>query len=236
MGIFKVQSNGKAPAGLAVGDQVVTGGGTYVITGVKTDGSYSSVLLNQSQTTYSYRGKYDTPDSAAAADGGAGAGAATGNGAALPGGAVGAAVGSHSDTKQLEDHYLRLLEQALSGSGGASGGGSSGSGSSGGGGTGRSLSFAQALELASQSLEPSYTQAYREAADRSQQRLDKAGLYDTLYGQSLALQAQNQVSEDLNAAVYELALKLTQESADYTAQQQTTAFKYLLELLKLKAD
>ena len=46
MGIYKVQSNGKAPKGLSVGDQVVTGGGTYVITGVNGDGSYSSVMYN----------------------------------------------------------------------------------------------------------------------------------------------------------------------------------------------
>lgn len=38
----KVQANGKAPAGLAVGDSVETAGGTYKITGVNSDGSYKS--------------------------------------------------------------------------------------------------------------------------------------------------------------------------------------------------
>lgn len=38
----KVQANGKAPAGLSVGDKVETAGGTYEITGVKADGSYES--------------------------------------------------------------------------------------------------------------------------------------------------------------------------------------------------
>ena len=33
MGIYKVQNNGKAPQGLSVGDQVVTGGGTVVMPG-----------------------------------------------------------------------------------------------------------------------------------------------------------------------------------------------------------
>lgn len=38
----KVQANGKAPAGLSVGDSVETAGGTYKITGVNSDGSYKS--------------------------------------------------------------------------------------------------------------------------------------------------------------------------------------------------
>ena len=34
MALYRVQGNGKAPAGLQVGDEVVTGGGTYRILGV----------------------------------------------------------------------------------------------------------------------------------------------------------------------------------------------------------
>lgn len=60
MGIYKVQSNGKAPRGLALGDQVVTGAGTYIITGVHEDGSYSSMMYNAAQNTGNYRGYYDT--------------------------------------------------------------------------------------------------------------------------------------------------------------------------------
>lgn len=57
--------NGKAPAGLSVGDKVVTQGGTYQITGVNSDGSYNSnKVSNQTKNDYeSSGGKYDTYDS-----------------------------------------------------------------------------------------------------------------------------------------------------------------------------
>ena len=45
-----VQSNGKAPSGLSVGTNVVTGGGTYKITGVNKDGSYKSVKVSNTST------------------------------------------------------------------------------------------------------------------------------------------------------------------------------------------
>ena len=58
MALYRVQSNGKAPAGLSAGDEVVTGGGTYRIVGVNADGS---VLSNQSQTIRNYQGSYAVP-------------------------------------------------------------------------------------------------------------------------------------------------------------------------------
>lgn len=57
MAIYRVE-NGKAPAGLSAGDEVVTGGGTYRITGVNADGSYQSKVSNKKQTTYNYKGQY----------------------------------------------------------------------------------------------------------------------------------------------------------------------------------
>ncbi len=54
MGVYKVEAGGRAPAGLRAGDEVVTGGGTYRITGVNADGSYQSQLVNKNQTTYNY--------------------------------------------------------------------------------------------------------------------------------------------------------------------------------------
>lgn len=57
MAIYRVE-NGKAPAGLSAGDEVVTGGGTYRITGVNADGSYQSQVSNKAQTTYNYKGQY----------------------------------------------------------------------------------------------------------------------------------------------------------------------------------
>lgn len=62
MAIYKSE-NGHAPAGLSVGDEVVTGGGTYRITGVNADGSYQSTLSNKAQTTYNYAGQYATRNS-----------------------------------------------------------------------------------------------------------------------------------------------------------------------------
>lgn len=63
MGVYRVESGGRAPAGLSAGDEVVTGGGTYRITGVNADGSYQSQLVNSGQTTRNYGGSYQTRNS-----------------------------------------------------------------------------------------------------------------------------------------------------------------------------
>lgn len=60
MAKVKVQDNGKAPSGLSTGDQVVTGGGTYKITGVNSDGTYKSEKVSN-ETTSTYKGSYDSP-------------------------------------------------------------------------------------------------------------------------------------------------------------------------------
>ena len=43
--------NGKAPSGLREGDMVITGGGTYKITGLNEDGTYQSQLVDANNTT-----------------------------------------------------------------------------------------------------------------------------------------------------------------------------------------
>ena len=58
MAVYRVETGGKAPAGLSTGDEVVTGGGTYRITGVNADGSYQSQLVNKNQTIHNYSGSY----------------------------------------------------------------------------------------------------------------------------------------------------------------------------------
>nr|DAJ44273.1 MAG TPA: hypothetical protein [Caudoviricetes sp.] len=63
MSVYRVGSGGRAPAGLSAGDEVVTGGGTYRITGVNADGSYQSQLVNKNQTTRNYGGSYQTRNS-----------------------------------------------------------------------------------------------------------------------------------------------------------------------------
>ena len=63
MSVYRVEAGGRAPAGLSAGDEVVTGGGTYRITGVNADGSYQSQLVNKGQTTRNYGGSYQTRNS-----------------------------------------------------------------------------------------------------------------------------------------------------------------------------
>lgn len=55
---YKVSPDGKAPAGLSPGDAVITGGGSYVITGVNPDGSYNSALASKNVTTSNFTGQY----------------------------------------------------------------------------------------------------------------------------------------------------------------------------------
>lgn len=227
MGIYKVQSNGKAPRGLALGDQVVTGAGTYIITGVHEDGSYSSMMYNAAQNTGNYRGYYDTPGSS-----------------------DNPSVYNHVvNGGSVEDYYLQMLDRTLSsGHTSQSSNATAGSSSS----TTPVMSFSQAVELAGQTLKPQYQAAYQQAASQSQQRLERAGLYDTLYGQALAAAAQNQVTEALNSAIAQLALELSsdsqsnaykqaqlaadeqQYSAKLNAQQQSTVLEYLLKLMQLQ--
>ena len=63
MATYKVGADGKAQSGLKAGDQVVTAGGTYTITGVNADGSYKSELSNKGQTTNNYSGSYSSTPS-----------------------------------------------------------------------------------------------------------------------------------------------------------------------------
>lgn len=222
MGIYKVQLDGYAPPGLRVGDQVVTGGGTYLITVVNSDGSYQSRLINDKQTTRNYGGAYDS------------AGGSSGNQSApsLPG-------SSSENVRKLQEMtrkisgsgYQPVVEidnsAALS-----------------------TLSFEDALALAEQVMEPQYTSRYQQSAANAAQRLEQAGLYDTLYGQALAADAEQDITRDLNSAIYALALQLSSASreealdllrlavderqfgANYDAKQRESALNYLLKLLQ----
>ena len=67
---YKVQDNGKAPSGLKAGDLVVTNGGTWMITGVNPDGSYSgAVPVDKGTNVSNFTGVYTTPNSTLAAQG-----------------------------------------------------------------------------------------------------------------------------------------------------------------------
>ena len=59
--VYKPNADGSVPQWLSVGDQVVTAGGTYVITGHNREkGGYHSMLLDANQTTDNYQGNYNT--------------------------------------------------------------------------------------------------------------------------------------------------------------------------------
>lgn len=58
--VYGLNPDGTTPQWLSVGDQVVTAGGTYIITGHKFDGGYTSELYDPNQTTESFRGNYNT--------------------------------------------------------------------------------------------------------------------------------------------------------------------------------
>lgn len=59
--VYRPNADGSVPQWLSVGDQVVTAGGTYVITGHDREkGGYHSMLLDANQTTDNYGGNYNT--------------------------------------------------------------------------------------------------------------------------------------------------------------------------------
>jgi len=63
---YKVENTGKAPKGLNVGDLVVTGGGTFMITGPWSDdkNDYTGVVkVDNGTTTQSFNGQYSIPGS-----------------------------------------------------------------------------------------------------------------------------------------------------------------------------
>lgn len=80
MATYKVGKDGKAQSGLKAGDVVVTGGGTYTITGVNADGSYKSTLTDKNTTTSNYKGSYASTGSSTGGGKGGSTGSAGGKG------------------------------------------------------------------------------------------------------------------------------------------------------------
>lgn len=79
MAVYRVQSNGKAQSGLKTGDKVVTGGGTYQITGVNSDGSYKSTKVSDT-TTSTYKGSYANSGGGSSSGGGSKGGSSSSGG------------------------------------------------------------------------------------------------------------------------------------------------------------
>ena len=82
----------------------------------------------------------------------------------------------------------------------------------------KTLTYEEAYELAKQIVEPQYRKSYWDAASTAAQNLERSGLYDSLYGQALSAQAQQNVSNDMNAAIGSLALNLQQMDYDQAKQ------------------
>lgn len=80
--------------------------------------------------------------------------------------------------------------------------------------TAKVMTHEEAYELARRIIEPQYQQTYQNTANASAQNLEQAGLYDSLYGQALNAQAQQQVTADMNTAIESLALDLQQMDYD----------------------
>lgn len=214
MGIYRVQNNGFAPVGLGVGDQVVTGGGTYLITGVKADGSYDSYNIDRNQTTHNYQGAYDP---------------APKQGTLTVTEKNAKEVFSQQLGKVVQDRYTPVVTPQTKL---------------------ETLGFEEAVKMAEKVMEPQYEKRFQESASKAAQRLEKVGLYDTVYGQSLAAEAERDVANELNSAIYSLALQLSQASADQAldilklavddnqhgqeqqAQQSNTALKYLYQMIQ----
>ena len=206
MGIYKVQSNGSAPSGLSVGDYVVTGGGTYQINSVKSDGTYNSSLVNANQTTYNYTGDYDTvPPAQVYAQQNSPASDLWGQSATeieMPKYVA-------PDTSDLEAQIAELTAQIQNNQYTPVDTTQY---------TKDIMSYDEAVELARQALEPQYVNTYQAAADAAAQNLDRAGIYNSMYGQAIAQQAQNDVSADMNANISRLALDMQGQERDYAMQ------------------
>lgn len=220
MGIYKVQSNSSAPAGLQVGDRVVTGGGTYLITAVHADGTYDSQPIDYTQTTYNFTGTYDTPPPVTITPDSPPLQVTEENVKD---------VFSQKLGHTVQDIYTPVVTPQTQV---------------------ETMSLEDAVRLAQQVMTPQYTETFRQTAVDAAQRLERAGLYDTLYGQALAAEAERSVASELNSAIYNLALELSQSSADqaldllklavtenqygsdYQASQNETALKYLYQIIQ----
>ncbi len=222
MATYKVNSDGKAPSGLSLGDVVVTGGGTYKIIGFKNDGAYQSALIDPNITTYNYTGAYSTPPAASSSSGNS-TSAISGSYANL------ASQLQNTLSQKNNSSYTPAVTTASKIN---------------------SMSFDDAVTMAERIITPQYQETYAASAANANQRLEKQGLYDTVYGQSLAADAERDVTGALNSAIVTLALQLSQASddqameilnlavkekqfaADYNSEQKSTALNYLLKLLQ----
>ncbi|MDD2221052.1 MAG: hypothetical protein PHN35_03735, partial [Clostridia bacterium] len=108
------------------------------------------------------------------------------------------------------------------------------------------LDYEQALALARRYLQGQYTAAAENSADAAAQRLDRAGIYDSLYGQALAMNAEQSAHQAVEQEAAELAaqlvgfnrqqvmdlLQLNQNAAEVKLAAQESTMSYILQLMK----
>lgn len=206
MGIYKVGADGKSPSGLKVGDLSVTGGGTYRITGVNPDGSYTSEMFDPLVNTSNYKGNYDTISSGSSQNE---------NYSWNNGGNSSSAMDielpeyQEVDTSYYEDKINDLLDQLANSQYTPINPEEY---------TKDVMTYEEAYDLAKSIIEPQYASTYRDATNAVAQNLDRAGIYNSLYGQSLMQNEQNRINEDMNARLGELATTMQGQERDYALQ------------------
>lgn len=211
MGTYKVGSDGNAPAGLKAGDRIVTNAGMYEIVPSNVSGAnynpntgYYSVLVDKNINVNNYGGEWSTAPTAQQY--------AQQNSPAtelwqqqeveLP-------KYEAPDTSDLERQIAELTEQIANNQYTPVDPTQY---------TKDIMTYEEAVELARQALEPQYVSVYQQAADAAAQNLDRAGIYNSMYGQALSQQAQNDVAADMNANISALALDMQGQDREYAMQ------------------
>ena len=202
MGIYKAGADGKSPSGLKVGDLSVTGGGTYRITGVNPDGSYTSEVFDPLVNTSNYKGNYDTISSNSSYGWNNGGNSESAMDIELP-------KYQEADTSYYEDKINDLLDQLANSQYTPIDTKEY---------TKDVMTYEEAYDLAKSIIEPQYASTYRDTTNAIAQNLDRAGIYNSLYGQSLMQNEQNRINEDMNARLGELATTLQGQERDYALQ------------------
>lgn len=85
------------------------------------------------------------------------------------------------------------------------------------------MTMDDALALATQLLDPNYTAARERSLNSAYANLDRAGLYNSLYGQNLAMSADNQLAAQQQQAINDLALSLVNQDRERAMQLYRSA-------------
>lgn len=105
------------------------------------------------------------------------------------------------------------------------------------------MTMDEALEQARMLLDPTYQQAREQALNSAYANLERAGLYDSVYGQNLAMAAEQQVTAQQQQAINDLALSLVNQDREqamrllqYAINENQYGASYRQEGLSTVAD